>query len=50
MLCFASDKDLATHLNNDVVLLERLVVEEAVQDVLGSSSIPHLQSASIGYI
>ena len=30
------------YLNNDVILLEGLVVEEAVQDILGSSSIPHL--------
>ena len=32
-----------TDLNNDIVFLERLVVEEPVQDVLGSGSVPHLQ-------
>ena len=32
-----------TDLNNDIILLERLVVEEAVQDILGSSSVSHLQ-------
>ena len=33
------------YLDNDVILLEGLVVEEAVQHILGSSSIPHLQTS-----
>ena len=33
-----------SYLNDDIILLEGLVVEGAVQHILHSSSIPHLQA------
>lgn len=40
-----TSREQGIYLNNDVILLEGLIVEEAVQHILGSSSIPHLQTS-----